>query len=79
MALIVTQVLPKGVDHFDLVDGVWVTHPRCALPVAMALRQTVIEVSGSPKPLSWLGALEASPQAFMRTVATSMSAANPAI
>lgn len=47
LALIVSQALPKGVEAFDLVDGVWVTHPRCALPVAMALRQTVIEVNGS--------------------------------
>jgi hypothetical protein len=47
LALIVSQALPKGVENFDLVDGIWVTHPRCALPVAMALRQTVIEVSGS--------------------------------
>jgi len=47
MALIVSQALPKGIENFDLVDGIWVTHPRCALPVAMALRQTIIEVNGS--------------------------------
>ena len=35
--------------------------------------------SGPNKALSSLGALEASPQAFMRTVATSMSAASPTI
>jgi hypothetical protein len=46
-ALIISQALPKHVEHFDLVDGVWVAHPRYALPVAVALRQTLIEVSGS--------------------------------
>lgn len=47
VALIVSQTLPKQVEHFDLVDGVWVTHPRCALPVAVALRQALIDISGS--------------------------------
>jgi hypothetical protein len=47
LALIVSQALPKHVETFDLVEGVWVAHPRCALPVAVALRQTVIEVSGT--------------------------------
>lgn len=47
VALIVSQALPKHVEHFDFVDGVWVTHPRCALPVALALRQSVLDVNGS--------------------------------
>jgi hypothetical protein len=47
VALIISQALPKHIEHFDLVDGVWVAHPRYALPVAVALRQTLIEVSGS--------------------------------
>ncbi|MBO4225341.1 DUF2130 domain-containing protein [Bradyrhizobium neotropicale] len=47
VALIISQALPKHVEHFDLVDSVWVAHPRYALPVAVALRQTLIEVSGS--------------------------------
>ena len=45
IALIISHALPKHIEHFDLVDGVWVAHPRCALPVAVALRQTLIEVS----------------------------------
>lgn len=44
IAVVVTQTLPKGVDTFDLIDGVWVTEARSAVPVAMALRQTLIEV-----------------------------------
>src|SRR3972149_2166032 len=34
VAVIVSQVLPKGVETFELIDGVWVTQPRAALPVA---------------------------------------------
>jgi len=47
VALIVSQALPKNVEHFNLVEGVWITHPRCALPLAIALRQSLLEVSGS--------------------------------
>jgi hypothetical protein len=44
VALIISQALPKHIEHFDLVDGVWVAHPRYALPVAVALRQSLIEI-----------------------------------
>jgi hypothetical protein len=47
VALIISQALPKHIEQFDLVDGVWVAHPRCALPVAAALRQGLIDVSSS--------------------------------
>jgi hypothetical protein len=46
-ALIISQTLPKDVETFDLIDGVWVAHPRCAIPVAVALRHALIEVAGS--------------------------------
>ena len=45
IAVLVTQVLPKGVESFDVVDGVWVTTPRAALPVATVLRHTLLQVS----------------------------------
>jgi hypothetical protein len=45
IAVIVSQVLPKGVETFELVEGVWVTHPRAALPVAAILRQSLLELS----------------------------------
>jgi len=45
IAVIVSQALPKGVETFELVDGIWVTHPRAALPVAVILRQTLLEVA----------------------------------
>ena len=44
-AVIVSQVLPKGVETFEMVEGVWVTHPRAALPVAMILRQSLLELA----------------------------------
>lgn len=47
VALIVSHALPKHIEQFDLVDGVWVAHPRCALPVAVALRQALIDVCSS--------------------------------
>lgn len=47
IAIIVTQALPKGVESFEQIDGVWVTHPRAALPVAMTLRHTLIEIASA--------------------------------
>jgi hypothetical protein len=45
LALLITTALPKGVTAFDLVDGIWVAEPRCAIPVAIALRQSLIEIA----------------------------------
>lgn len=47
IAVIVSQTLPKGVETFELIDGVWVAHPRAALPVAVTLRHTLIEVAAA--------------------------------
>jgi hypothetical protein len=45
IAVLVSAVLPKGVETFDQIDGVWVVHPRAVLPVALSMRQMLIEVS----------------------------------
>ena len=45
VALIVSSVLPKGVHTFDQIEGVWVAEPRCAIPVAVALRHYLIELA----------------------------------
>lgn len=45
ISVLVSQVLPKGIETFGAVDGVWVTNPRAALPVATILRHTLLEVS----------------------------------
>jgi hypothetical protein len=47
VALIVSNNLPRGVHGFDHVDGVWVTESRCAFPVALALRQMLLEVANA--------------------------------
>jgi hypothetical protein len=47
IALIVTSALPKGVETFDIIENVWVAEPRFAIPLAIALRQSLIEVAGS--------------------------------
>jgi hypothetical protein len=47
VAVIVSQILPKDVEAFGLVDHVWVAHPKVAVPVAIALRQTLIEIAGA--------------------------------
>ncbi len=45
IAIIVSQALPKEVETFECIDGVWVTHPKSALPVAIAMRYTLMEVA----------------------------------
>jgi hypothetical protein len=45
VCVIVTQSLPKGVETFDLIDNVWVTTPRAAIPVATMLRQGLLQIS----------------------------------
>ena len=47
IAVIVSNALPKGVSTFDLVEEVWVSEHRCALPVAMCLRQSLIETAAA--------------------------------
>lgn len=42
---IVTTTMPKGVDTFDRLDGVWVAAMRCTLPLAKALRHGIIEAA----------------------------------
>lgn len=45
IAVIVSQTLPKGIETFEMVEGIWITHPRAALPVAFILRQSLIDIS----------------------------------
>lgn len=47
IAVIVSQSLPKDVETFGLVENVWVTHTKTVLPLALALRQTLIEVAST--------------------------------
>ena len=45
VCVLVSQVLPKGVEAFDLMEGVWVASPRVIIPVAMMLRQGLLQLS----------------------------------
>ena len=47
LCLLVSQALPKGVESFEQIDGVWIAGPKYALPLAVALRQSLIEVANS--------------------------------
>ena len=47
VAVITSQALPEGVDSFGIVDGIWVCAPRFAVPLAMSLRQGLIDVAGA--------------------------------
>jgi hypothetical protein len=45
ISVLVSQALPKGIETFDVVDGVWITNPRAALAVATVMRHSLIQVS----------------------------------
>lgn len=45
LAVIVTHTLPKGMETFGHVDGVWVTSTRTFVPLAIALRHTLLELA----------------------------------
>ncbi|MBP9010975.1 MAG: DUF2130 domain-containing protein [Smithellaceae bacterium] len=45
LAILVSTALPGGIARFGYVDGVWVSDPLCALPLAAALRHQLIAVS----------------------------------
>jgi hypothetical protein len=44
-AVIVSQALPKEITHFDHLDGIWVSSLSCMMPVAVSLRQAVLQIS----------------------------------
>jgi hypothetical protein len=45
LSVLVSQTLPEGIETFDVIDGVWVAHPRVIVPVATILRNTLLQVS----------------------------------
>lgn len=47
LAVIVSQALPTTIESFGLVENIWVTHPRTVLPVAITLRQMLIDVASA--------------------------------
>lgn len=47
ICLLISQALPKDVESFEKLEGVWVAGPKFALPLAVALRHGLIEVANS--------------------------------
>lgn len=47
IAIIVSETLPEGLTTFESRDGVIIVARQCVLPVAMLVRQQVIEVSSA--------------------------------
>jgi hypothetical protein len=47
VAITVSHALPKGLQTFDQIDGVWVAEPRCAVAVAIALRESLIALAAA--------------------------------
>jgi hypothetical protein len=48
-AIIVSQALPKTVEAFGQIDGIWIASPKCAVAVAMAIRHALVEVAAARK------------------------------
>jgi hypothetical protein len=49
VAIIVSQVLPKGVENFDQIDEIWVAGIHCLVPIAGSLRHLLIEVASTKR------------------------------
>ena len=47
VAVLLSETLPPGVATFGLIDGIWVAHPRLAEPVALILRQSLLDVQST--------------------------------
>ncbi|MFM7084439.1 MAG: DUF2130 domain-containing protein [Hyphomicrobium sp.] len=47
IALLITKVLPRDVTAFDFIDGIWVAQPNYILPLAIALRQSLIQIANA--------------------------------
>jgi hypothetical protein len=49
VAIIVSEQLPKDVCTFALIDGVWVTSRACAMSLAHALREGMLQLGASKR------------------------------
>lgn len=44
-AVIISDVLPKGIETFDLVERVWVSSVKCLIPLAVIIRMGMLAVA----------------------------------
>jgi hypothetical protein len=47
ISILISEALPKDIETFGLLDGVWITGPRYAVPLAIALRQSLVEIASN--------------------------------
>ncbi|NLI16143.1 MAG: DUF2130 domain-containing protein [candidate division Zixibacteria bacterium] len=45
LAILVSVALPENIERFGQMDGIWVSDPLCALPLAAVLREQLIALS----------------------------------
>ncbi len=45
MAILVSVILPDGINRFGQIDGVWISDPLSAIPLAAVLREQLIAIS----------------------------------
>ncbi len=51
MGIIITRVMPRDIDNFGNIDGIWVSEPRFAIPLANILRTQIEAVKESKQAL----------------------------
>ena len=44
IAVLVTQAMPGSTEGFDSIDNVWVVQPKFVIPLATAMRETLVRV-----------------------------------
>jgi hypothetical protein len=44
IAILLSYTLPFKNETFEMIDGVWVAHPRFAIPLAMILRDSLLQI-----------------------------------
>jgi hypothetical protein len=47
ISVLVSHALPEGVETFDVIEGVWIAHPRVVVPIATVLRNTLLQVNAA--------------------------------
>jgi len=53
IAILVSQVLPKDIKNFGIIDDIMVCSPEFAIPVAWLLRDKIISMGKLQKSLEW--------------------------
>lgn len=47
IAVMVSQAVPKGLRHFDQIDGIWVVEPGCVAAIGTVLRHALQEAAAA--------------------------------